>query len=263
MQNSISNMEFNIFDVWGKLGITEHPGGIYATKKLIDLCDIKPGQYILNIGCGTGYTACLLAKKYYVYVIASDINLKLLEHTRKRIIKEKVSNKVKVIEADAHELIFPDNTFDAVIAEAVLVFCDKEKVASEVYRVLKPGGVFGDNEVTYLKPPSDRLLDLLSSSVFTINFKPLPENQWRAIFRDAGFFDVSSKIYKYNLWEQLRSRLRADGILKHFSALFKGLSDPTMRIPFFKKDTFKLLLNLFSSHFGYGLYLGRKIKEVT
>jgi cyclopropane fatty-acyl-phospholipid synthase-like methyltransferase len=53
---------FTTHDEWEKLGITNHIGGIQATRRLIELCGITPGQYILDVGCGTGSTACLLAK---------------------------------------------------------------------------------------------------------------------------------------------------------------------------------------------------------
>jgi len=119
----------------------------------------------LDVGCGTGYTACLLAKKYQVDVVAADITPTVLEEARKRIAREKVSDKVKAVEAAAHALPFPSHTFDAVIVESVLVFCEKAKVSSEVYRVLKPGGIFGDNEVTYIKPPPAQLRSLASKLV--------------------------------------------------------------------------------------------------
>ena len=76
-----------------------------------------------------------------------------------------MSDKVKVTEADAHALPFPSDTFDAVLAESVLIFCEKNKVASEVYRVLKPGGVFGDNEATYVKHPLQRNCVLLHQNL--------------------------------------------------------------------------------------------------
>jgi SAM-dependent methyltransferase len=79
----------------------------------------------LDVGCGTGYTACLLAKKYQVDVVAAGTSPTVLEEAKKRIAREKVSNKVKAVEADAHALPFPQNTFDAVLAESVLVFCEK------------------------------------------------------------------------------------------------------------------------------------------
>ena len=54
---------FTTHDEWEKLGLTNHIGGIQATQRLIERCGITPGQYVLDVGCGTGYTACLLAKK--------------------------------------------------------------------------------------------------------------------------------------------------------------------------------------------------------
>ena len=58
--------KFKPADLWEKLGITEHVGGVYASRRLIKLYDINLGQYVLGIGCGTGYTACLLAKEHVV-----------------------------------------------------------------------------------------------------------------------------------------------------------------------------------------------------
>ena len=50
------------FDIWQSGGMTEHLGGVAATRRLLELCSPLPGQRVLDIGCGTGYTACLLAK---------------------------------------------------------------------------------------------------------------------------------------------------------------------------------------------------------
>jgi len=54
---------FTPYYEWEKFGLTNHIGGIQATRRLIERCGITPGQYILDVGCGTGYTACLLAKE--------------------------------------------------------------------------------------------------------------------------------------------------------------------------------------------------------
>lgn len=63
----------------------------------------------MDIGCGTGYTACLLAKDYQVEVVAADLRSKVLEEVKKRIIKENVGGRVETIEADAYGLPFPSN----------------------------------------------------------------------------------------------------------------------------------------------------------
>lgn len=246
--------KFTPFDVWEELGITEHYGGVYATQRLIGLCGINPGQNILEIGCGTGYTACLLAKKYHIDVVAIDIRPKILEQAKKRIVKEDVEDKVTTIEADAQELPLPANTFDAVIVESVLVFCDKKKVSSELYRVLKPNGVFGANEATYLKPPPKQLHKFLSELV---GADIRQEGEWRAVFREVGFVDVSSTVYKINLWEQFVSHIRVDGVRKFASAWIRAISDPTIRGTYFNKELLKIWRK-FPSYVGYGLYVGRK-----
>lgn len=246
--------KFNPLGIWDELGITEHTGGIYATKRLIELCRIAPSQYVLDIGCGTGYTSCLLAEKYHVDVAVVDISPRVLKWTEKRIAEEGVSDKVTIREADAHKLPFPSNTFDTVIAESVLVFCDRKKVSSEAYRVLKPNGVFGDNEVTYLKHPPNQVRASLSKS---LGIHPLLEDEWQAVFREAGFVDVYSSVYRANFSEMILSHLQVDGVRRYLSALRQSISDPTIKRMFFNKGMLKAMLQ-YSSYVGYGLYVSRK-----
>jgi len=251
--------KFTIYDSWERFGLTKHWGGISATRRLIELCDITPGHYTLDIGCGTGYTACLLAKEYQIDVVAVDIGSKVLEEAKKRITKENVGDKVKTFEADAHRLPFPANTFDAVIAESVLAFCDSVKVSSEVYRVLKPCGVFGNNEGTYLKPPPAQLPFFLLKS-YGMDVKLLQEDEWRAVYREVGFEVISSTVYPFEPLEQFLGELRVDGIRRRLSAWLKAFFDPTMRRTIFKMDRdTRRGLRQFLSYVGYGLYVSRKV----
>lgn len=247
---------FTVFDIWEQLGVTEHLGGLPATLRLLEFCRITSGQRVLDIGCGTGYTACLLAKRYQVEVVAADISPGVLAWAGKRVEEQGVSEHVTLVEADAHALPFPEGTFDAVIAESVLVFCDQQRATAEVFRVLKRGGVFGDNELTYLSPPPPRLRTMLAS-IFGTALRPLQVDQWAAVFREAGFSEVASTLYKIRLLEQLRSHLQVDGISRYFSALYRGIADTTVRSAFFNTDVFQAARR-FSSSVGYGLYTGRK-----
>ncbi len=249
---------FTVFDIWEALGVTEHLGGVSATRRLLELCHITPGQRVLDIGCGTAYTACFLAKMYHADVTAVDISPRVLVWAKKRIEEEDVSDKATLIEADAHSLPFAENTFDAVIAESVLVFCDQKRVASEAYRVLKRHGVFGDNELTYLKPPPAQLRTMLES-IFGTAIRPLLADEWRAVFREAGFSDVASTLYKLHFLEQFSSHIQVDGIRRYFSAFYRGMADPTVRSVFFNKAVLQAALQ-FSSYVGYGLYVSRKIR---
>jgi SAM-dependent methyltransferase len=214
----------------------------------------------LDVGCGTGYTACLLAKKYQVDVVAADITPTVLEEAKKRIAREKVSNKVKVIEADAHTLPFPSNTFDSVLAESVLVFCEKAKVSSEVYRVLKPDGIFGDNEATYVTPPPVQLRSLASKLAGT-DTEILQEDEWRGIYRGAGFEVIHSTVYPLRSTDLLKAffdELRMDGIRRRLSALLKAFSDPIWRRTALMQWDTRQAMRQWLSYSGYGLYVSRK-----
>jgi len=251
---------FTTRDEWEKFGLTNHIGGIKTTRRLIEWCGITSSQYVLDVGCGTGYAACLLAKEYHVNVAAVDITPAVLEEARKRVARERLSNKVKVIEADAHALPFPDDTFDVALAESVLVFCEKAKVSSEVYRVLKPDGFFGDNEVTYTAPPPAQLRPLASKFVGA-DVEIAQEDGWRAIYREAGFEVIRSIVYPLRSADyvtELFDEFRVDGVRRRLSAWLEAFSDPTWRKTFLMDRDTRRAIRLVLSYMGNGLYVSRK-----
>jgi len=250
---------FTTRDEWEKFGLTNHIGGIKTTRQLIEWCGITPGQYVLDVGCGTGYAACLLAKEYQVDVAVVDITPTVLEEARKRVAREKVSNKVKVIEADAHALPFPSDTFDAVLAESVLIFCEKAKVASEVYRVLKPGGFFADNEVTYVKPPPAQLRPL-ASKFLGAEVEILQEHEWLAIYEGEGFEVIHSTVSPFRSIDYIREffdELRVDGVRRRLSEV-KAFFDPVFRRTFLMDREPRQAIRQVLSYVGNGLYASRK-----
>jgi ubiquinone/menaquinone biosynthesis C-methylase UbiE len=197
-------------------------------------------------------------KKYQVDVIAADITPTVLEEARKRIARGKVSDKVKAVEADAHALPFPSHTFDAVLAESVLVFCEKAKVSSEVYRVLKPGGIFGDNEVTYVTPPPAQLPSLVSKIIGT-DTEILQEDEWLGIYREAGFEVMHSTVYPLHSIDYVKEvfdEFRMDE--RRLSALLKAFSDPTWRRTFLMDRNTRQAIRQLLPYVGYGLYASRK-----
>lgn len=253
----MEHQHFKAADVWEKLGITEHLGGIYATERLLERCRITPGQYVLDIGCGTGYTACLLAKQYGACVVAADISDRVLEYARERIERETLSEYITIVQSDIHSLNFPVETFDVVIAESVLVFCDKARATAEVFRVLKPGGVFGDNEFTFLKSPPPEWKTLLSAVNFGLDIQPLLPEEWKSVLECAGFLHVVDEVSHLSLREQFVSHIRVDGLYKYFRAVAHGLAAPGVRATFFNRDMLRGWLE-YPTYVGYGLYVGKK-----
>ena len=209
---------------------------------------------------GPGIPPVFWQKKYQADIVAADITPIVLEEAKKRIAREKVSNKVKAVEADAHALPFPPSTFDAVLAESVLVFCEKAKVSSEIYRVLKPNGVFGDNEVTYVMPPPAQLRSLASKLAGT-DVEILQADEWRTIYEGAGFEVMLSTVYPLrstDLVKEVVDELRIDGIRRRLSALLKVFSDSTWRRTVLMEWDMRQEMRQLLSYTGYGSYVSRK-----
>lgn len=246
--------KFTPFDIWEKGGLTEHLGGIYATRRLLTGCHLTPGQQILDIGCGTGFTACYLARNYRVQVIALDINPRSIIEARKRASKQSADRQVRIVRADAHRPPFSDTIFDTAIIESVLVFCDAATVVAEIRRVLKPDSVLGVNEFTFLKPPPARLVSLLRG---TFGIQTFRQDEWESILRKAGLANVTSSVHKISLWEQLVSHLEADGLKSYLAAIVTGVKDTSIRGTFFKKEMLAAARD-FLPYVGYGIYTGTK-----
>ena len=113
--------------------------------------------------------------------------------------------------ADARALPFPTNSFDAVLTESVLVFCDPKRAVAEMHRVPRPRGYFVATEVTVLKPLPTRSREVLSG--MDVSF--LGGHEWREVFTNAGFVDVPSTAEPISLLEvSLLTPLRTAGIRK-------------------------------------------------
>jgi arsenite methyltransferase len=108
--------------IWETGGLTEHLGGLDATERLLQQCPLTAGLQVLDVGCGTGYTAVHLAESYGARVVALDLNPRSLAEARKRAAKDGSHEQIRVVQADAHELPFRSSTFDVAIVESVLVF---------------------------------------------------------------------------------------------------------------------------------------------
>lgn len=80
--NSVAKCD--IFDFMAKhVGMTViHPGGFEATNKLIKSLKISSDSKVIDIACGKGTSAMLIAEKYGCNVVAIDIDEKLIEEAK-------------------------------------------------------------------------------------------------------------------------------------------------------------------------------------
>jgi phosphatidylethanolamine/phosphatidyl-N-methylethanolamine N-methyltransferase len=111
-----------------------HPGRVNAIRRM----GIKPGDRVLEVGVGTGINATLYPTDCSVTGI--DLSSSMLEKARERVARKGVRN-VRLLQMDAANLKFADDTFDIVYAPYVIsVVPDPVAVAREMRRVCRPGG---------------------------------------------------------------------------------------------------------------------------
>jgi phosphatidylethanolamine/phosphatidyl-N-methylethanolamine N-methyltransferase len=116
-------------------GPTLHPGRIQAIQRM----DIQPGERVLEVGVGTGINLSLYPRDCAVTGI--DFSSSMLEKARERAARKDVPHSLRLVQMDAADLKFADDTFDIVYAPYVMsVVPDPVRVAQEMRRVCRPGG---------------------------------------------------------------------------------------------------------------------------
>jgi len=114
----------------------------YWRKRLIRLVSAKHPETVLDIATGTGDLALAFGKTPAKKIVGLDISPGMLEVGRKKVSKQALDSKIEMVLGDSEALEFPEASFDAVtVAFGVRNFENLEKGLSEIYRVLKPGGI--------------------------------------------------------------------------------------------------------------------------
>ncbi len=109
-------------------------------KLLLDRLNLKPGQRLLEIGCGWGSLAEIAARDYGVQVIGLTLSTEQKAYADKRMKKAKLADKVEIRLADYREL---DERFDAVASVEMVEAVGQEywdDYLAAISRALSPGG---------------------------------------------------------------------------------------------------------------------------
>ncbi len=115
-------------------GPSLHPGRVQAIQRM----GIAAGDRVLEVGVGTGINAGLYPRDCSVTGI--DLSAPMLEKARERIARKGIRN-VRLLEMDAADLKFSDDSFDIVYAPYLIsVVPDPVAVVREMHRVCRPGG---------------------------------------------------------------------------------------------------------------------------
>lgn len=189
----------NYINMLSKLGMgSAHPGGFEATLRLFRKEPIAPNSRILEVGCGTGRTACYLTEQGF-NVTAIDLHENMLNKARARA--ETMGLDINFLRADVCSLPFEDGQFDLVIAESVTVFTHAAESLSEYCRVLSKGGTLYDRELLLDKPmPAERQKEL---ELFFGIPHLMDREEWHNLLLESGFSFEEALEYNH-FTEQLK-----------------------------------------------------------
>jgi SAM-dependent methyltransferase len=110
-------------------------------ESLAEAVDVHAGERVLDVAAGNG-NATLAAARRFAEVTSTDYVPALLDRGRDRARAEGLA--VRFLEADVEELPFADGSFDAVLSTFGAMFApDHRRTASEMLRVVRPGGRIG------------------------------------------------------------------------------------------------------------------------
>jgi ubiquinone/menaquinone biosynthesis C-methylase UbiE len=246
------------FNFLAKIGLTKHYGSQDATEELVELTRIKSGQRVIDLGCGAGATPVNLAKQLKIPVIGADLIESMLYRSQERAAAFQVLELTPFLAADARQLPFPENCFDVVLLESVIVFFeDKVGALKEYARVLKPGGYLGFTEMTWLKPPTQAYVDLFLNVAFVT---ALQERGWKELLAEAGFINVVGSNSAIDPSRESKGRFKRYGtsfVLKTIPRMIKLILTDKSTRSFFKDGTSGLSRDILT-YVGYGVFAGQK-----
>jgi phosphoethanolamine N-methyltransferase len=203
--------------LWGEGFLS--PGGIDEVDRY--LAGIKlESLAVLDIGCGLGGVDIHLVRQHHAgRVTGIDIDPALIDRCRQLAEKSGVGSQTEFICVEPGRLTFADASFDAVTSkDSIIHIPDKQELAEDVFRVLRPGGWFAASDwlAGYDNEPSAEMQAYLVAE--GLDFGLATAEVYQQALAAAGFTDLD--IVDRNDWYRQHAHHERDRLE---GALYEGL----------------------------------------
>ncbi|GAA4084702.1 SAM-dependent methyltransferase [Actinomadura miaoliensis] len=159
--------------------------------------DLRPGQHLLDVGCGCGVPAIRVAHRADVRVTGITNSRAHRDEAIRRVHQAGLRGQVRIDLGDAAALPYPDASFDAVLSFESLVHADdRERWLLEMARVLRPGGHLVLTDLVVDVPLSDEDRRTLQDFTLTLPHSgtAMIDMVRRTGFRLEEFADITDRI---------------------------------------------------------------------
>ena len=208
-----------------------HPFLRDVAERSITRLAVRPGEAVLEVGCGTGVFLPGLAAGVGPEgrVVGLDHSPAFLEEARTRLAGASLADRVELVEGDVHRLPFADATFDAAHCERVLMHVeDPPRAVREMFRVVRPGGRVVIAEVyaagARMAHPDPEAEQLISARLVSGIRNPSMGIDLRGLLIRSGFTEVGGEVVGYfeealdqdeaEEWTRNARELAAGGLLE-------------------------------------------------
>src|SRR5690349_2148341 len=177
------------------------------------LAELKPGEIVLDLGSGGGIDVILSAKRVGPVGKAYGLDMtdEMLALARENQKKAGVEN-VEFLKGAIENVPLPNNSVDVIISNCVINLSgDKDRVLTEAFRVLKPGGRFAVSDVVVRgEVPADirKSMELWVGCIAGA----LEENEYLKKLGRAGFESIDVEATRVYRVEEAREFLEAAGL---------------------------------------------------
>lgn len=164
----------------------------------VALATLSPGEVVLDLGSGGGIDVLLSARRVSPggKAYGLDMTDEMLELARKNQREAGVEN-VEFLKGEIEDIPLPEEHVDVVISNCVInLSTDKNRVISEAYRVLKPGGRFAVSDVVFLGDKRRLPAEVMHTAEMWSGCVSgaLEKAEYEEALAAAGFTDISVEV---------------------------------------------------------------------